>query len=152
MADVVLRLKMPIINMDEFEDGILSVFGAEIEAAVKRGAPVGPLYGGMLRDRWHLEFPIVNHQIVLANNTFYAPYVTQGTGIFGPNKRKICARGYRNPGVEGLPKAMAFRYGGQLMIRRCIKGMKPNPYVEEGIDTGCDNAVLALQQMYDKTA
>jgi hypothetical protein len=148
----VLEFKIPIVNIDDLVILILSAFATEIEAAVKRGAPVGDTtstsVGGTLKQHWVVDWPILDNTIVVSNSAFYAAWVSRGTGLYGPYKTRICARGFREHNPD-LPQALAFERGGQLMIRRCVKGQKPNPYVEVGIETGCINAINLLKRVIE---
>ena len=145
----VLKITFGPLSIPELTDHILTVFATEIEASVKKGAPVDT---GYLREHWTAEWPIKNHEIVIGTNAFYAAWHTRGTGIYGPYKTPICARGYRT-GNPDLPQFLVFKWrkmGNRLMILRCVRGIKPNPYVEQGIEKGCDIAISALQDMIDR--
>jgi len=149
---VVLNLALGRISIPELEEPILSVFAAEIEAEVRRGSPVDK---GYLRERWTVQWPIRDHKIEIGNNTFYLPWHIRGTGIYGPHKTMICARGLRRTSRydapdPSWPRALAFKSKGKLMIRRCIRGMKPNSFFQDGVETGVDNAVIALQAMVER--
>jgi len=119
-----------------------------MEAEIERGAPVG---SGYLKEHWTIEWPIVDHKLVLGTNAFYAPFLTTGTGLYGPRHRRICARGYREQDPT-LPQYLRFfsRKTGSWIFRRCVRGIRPIPYVEEGIEKGCESALIALQQMADR--
>lgn len=152
MAAVVLTLSIPYLLLEgsfaDFKKKILAVFAGEIEAEIKIRAPVDK---GYLREHWTIDWPIKRNRISLGTNAFYAAWLSRGTGLYGPHKTRICARGARPGNTDpAAPKALVFTYKGQLMIRRCVKGIKPNPYVENGIEAGVDSAMAALADMAER--
>lgn len=50
----------------------------------------------------------------------YGIHVHEGTGIFGPRKAPIVPR---------IKRALAFTTGGRRIVRRSVKGQRPNPFV-----------------------
>jgi|GEM_PF-933029 len=50
----------------------------------------------------------------------YSEYVHRGTGIYGP---------YGTPIIPRKKKALAFTYGGRTLVRKSVRGQKPNPFV-----------------------
>jgi len=150
MTAPAITISMGTFSARELVTRILEVFGAEVHAEIQKGAPVDH---GYLRDHWVLEWPVRDNRIRVGTNAFYAPFHTLGTGIFGPLRRMICARGARREGRydapdPALPKALAWRAkGGSLLVRRCVRGIRPNPYVENGMEKGVENAMAALQEM-----
>jgi len=58
----------------------------------------------------------------------YALFVTEGTGLYGPKRKEIVV-------TPRSRKALAFLYGGQLLVRKrvTIKGQKPNPFHERAL-------------------
>ena len=50
----------------------------------------------------------------------YSEFVHRGTGIYGP---------YGIPITPKTAKALAFSVGGKKVIRKSVKGQKPNPFV-----------------------
>lgn len=149
MVKAVLNVALGEIDIPAIANQIITVFGAEIEAEVKKRAPVDY---GYLRDHWRAEWPVQNYTLVIGTNAFYAALLTRGTGIYGPYKTPICAKGWRT-GNPALPQALAFKWrkmGNKLMIRRCVRGIKPNPYVQDGIRAGSTIAVRALKDMAER--
>lgn len=149
-AATVLRLSIPFgpVGLEPLKITILSVFAAEIEAEIKSRAPVDY---GYLRGKWTVDWPIRDDRISLGTNAFYAPFLTRGTGLYGPYRTRICARGLRPGNTDpNAPRALVFRYKGKTLIRRCVRGIRPNPYIEEGIEAGVDGAVAALTAMIDR--
>lgn len=65
-----------------------------------------------------------NVRAVVYAATPYAEYVHEGTGIYGPLKRPI------RP-VRG--KALEFEIGGQKLVRRSVKGMRPRPFLTRAV-------------------
>ena len=55
----------------------------------------------------------------------YSIYIVEGTGIYGPRGKRI---------VPKTKKALAFTYKGIPMVRRSVRGMKPNPFHERAAD------------------
>jgi HK97 gp10 family phage protein len=68
---------------------------------------------------------IQNRRAVITPVARYALYVHQGTGIYGPHKTRI---------VPTTKKALAFQIGGKWIIRRSVKGQKPNPFMKRAFD------------------
>ncbi len=64
----------------------------------------------------------------------YAFFVTKGTGIFGPKKQPIRAK---NGG------ALKFKIGGRVIIRKSVKGMKPNTYLQDAAEYAAKNIAPA---------
>jgi len=150
MAETVLTLTIPYLPVDfaRLRTTVLEVFASEIEAEIKIRAPVDK---GYLREHWTVEWPIQDDRITLGTNAFYAAWLSRGTGIYGPHKTRIWARGLRPGNTDPkAPKALVFHYKGQLMIRSSVAGMKPNPYVEEGLEAGVESAMTALGEMVDR--
>jgi hypothetical protein len=51
----------------------------------------------------------------------YSEFVHRGTGIYGP---------YGIPITPKTAKALAFSIGGKKVVRKSVKGQKPNPFVD----------------------
>ncbi|GEM_PF-1790644 len=133
------------IEMEELQARIADVFMAEIQTEIMKGTPVDK---GYMRQHWH-ERKLTRTQIEFANNTSYLPFHITGTGLYGPKHQMICAKGMskRNP---GHPHVMAWKPkgGGDLIFRRCIRGMRPNSFIEDGIEAGIANGCQAVMQLF----
>ena len=55
----------------------------------------------------------------------YSIFVHEGTGLYGPLKRKIFPK---------EKKALAFVYGGKQIVVRSTKGQKPNPFMARALE------------------
>ena len=73
-----------------------------------------------VHERGRHEFAVGNSKLAA-----YALYVHEGTGIYGPKKRKI---------VPKNAKALRFKAGGRVIYRRSVKGQKPNRYLKRAVD------------------
>jgi HK97 gp10 family phage protein len=62
-------------------------------------------------------------------NEKYGAYIESGTGIYGPEKRKIEPK---------TAKVLAFKIGGSQVFARSVKGMKAHPFFKPGIDQSLD--------------
>lgn len=133
------------VSIDELQDKILHVFMAEIQSEIMRGTPVGT---GYMRQHWSSMLS-GRHQLIFANNTAYLPFHITGTGLYGPKHQMICAKGMskRNP---KLPHVMAWRPKGsaKMIFRRCTKGMHPNSFITDGIETGIANGCEAIMELF----
>jgi hypothetical protein len=135
------------ISIDELQDKILQVFMGEIKFEIQRRTPVDR---GFMRQAWS-ERVIGRTQIEYSNDLFYLPFHITGTGLYGPKHQMICAKGMskRNP---KLPHVMAWRPPGKttgpMIFRRCTKGMRPNPFINEGIEAGIANGCEVVLTMF----
>lgn len=132
-------------SMEELQERILDIFMAEIQAEIQRGTPVDT---GKMRQRWH-ERRINRTQIEYSNNTVYLPFHITGTGLYGPKHQMICAKGMskRNP---NRPHVMAWKPRGSstMIFRRCTRGMRPNSFIEKGIEAGIANGCEAVMDLF----
>ena len=101
------------------EAGLLRAAGA-VEA---KAAEEAPKVSGNLADS--IRKYIQNRRAVITPVARYALYVHQGTGIYGPHKKRI---------VPTTKKALAFQIGGKWIYRRSVKGQKPNPFMKRAFD------------------
>ncbi|MDD4484850.1 MAG: HK97 gp10 family phage protein [Methanoregula sp.] len=133
------------VNIEELQSRILDVFMGEIQAEVVKGTPVDT---GYMRQHWH-ERRIGTKQIEFSNNTAYLPFHITGTGLYGPRHQMICAKGMSKKNPRHL-HVMAWkpRGGGDTIFRRCTRGIRPNPFIENGIEAGIANACEAVMQMF----
>ena len=60
----------------------------------------------------------------IRNDTFYLPYVDQGTGIYGPRHRRI---------TPVHARYLHFHWKGQEWFLKSVKGQKPKRFVEKGV-------------------
>ncbi len=96
-----------------------------IEGEAKHRVPVKT---GTLRRSIHSEVRPISRGVegLVGTITQYAPYVEFGTGIYGPQKRPIVPR---------TKKALAWKSeGGEMIIRRSVRGMRPRPYLKPAFD------------------
>ena len=134
-AGAVLTINLPAFQIPQIKRRILEIFSGNIETEIEGRAPVDQ---GYLRQHWHTERDYENDRIIIGNNTRYAAWVSRGTGIYGP---------YKTPVVPRTKKALKFRgQTGTLILRRCVRGMKPNPYVEKGINAGITRSMEDLNE------
>lgn len=131
------------LPMDKLQERIADIFMAEIQAEIVKGTPVDK---GYMRQHWH-ERRITGSQIEFSNNTAYLPFHITGTGLYGPKHQMICAKGMsqRNP---RHPHVMAWKRGGKMMYRRCVRGIRPNSFIEKGIEAGIANGCEVLAQLF----
>jgi hypothetical protein len=66
----------------------------------------------------------------------YSEFVHRGTGIYGP---------YGVPITPKTAKALAFSVGGVKVIRKSVKGQKPNPFVTRTRDRLQREAILGQE-------
>jgi len=102
------------------EAGLLRAAGA-VEAAAVEEAPKAT---GNLADAIRKYLSYGEKKAVVTSTAPYSIFVHRGTGIYGP---------YKMPVVPTTKKALAFKIGDKLIIRRSIKGMKPNPFMTRAL-------------------
>jgi hypothetical protein len=126
------------VDIDTLQDRILKVFTDEINAAVVKGTPGNTRWSERLTGR---------HQVELSNNARYLPFLITGTGLYGPRHQMICAKGMsgRNPRHVHV-MAWKPRGGGEMIFRRCVRGIRPRPFT--GIETGIADAITALTSLF----
>ena len=61
----------------------------------------------------------------------YALFVSRGTGIYGPSKNPITPR---------RAKALVFEIAGKKVFAKSVKGQKPNPFMEKGMEVAIRHA------------
>jgi hypothetical protein len=52
-------------------------------------------------------------------------YLEKGTGLYGPRGRRIVPRNAR---------ALRFEVGGQVIFRRSVRGMRPQPFMRRSLE------------------
>ena len=82
-----------------------------------------PVDQGLLR-QWFF-YNTSDSQIEIRTPAYYASWVNDGTGIYGPNKTPI----YSNK----VGKPLAFQVGGKMVYTRMIRGQKGQHFVEKSI-------------------
>lgn len=83
-----------------------------------------PVDHGLLRS-WFFS-NISTDQVEIQTPAKYAPYVNDGTGIYGPYNTPIYSK------VIGKP--LAFNIGGKMVYTKMIKGQKGQHFVERSIE------------------
>lgn len=146
--EIKIELDLPGVNIEDLRDSVLDVFQAELLTALKDNSPVDK---GYLREHW-FEGDRRSNQVELYNNTIYALWLVRGTGLYGPYRTPICASGVRYAGTImaiGKPKFLHWKdKSGRDIFRKCVKGIKPMTFVEDGIKEGTENAIAALKEMF----
>ena len=130
------------VDIDVLQDRILKVFTDEINAAMVKDTP------GDIRQQWS-ERLIGRHQVEFSNNAKYLPFLISGTGLYGPRHQIICAKGMSSWNPKHV-HVMAWkpRGGGDMIFRRCTRGMRPNPSIVTGIETGIADAATAVTSLF----
>ncbi len=121
---------------------VLNQFGYRVAAEIANEAQdIAPTITRNLRndikvfEEGDLHFSVGNSQLA-----FYAIWVHNGTGLYGPLKKRIYPR---------TKKALAFMYKGAKVVCQSTKGQRPQPYLKNAVTTyfntgGLDGAVSAL--------
>lgn len=91
---------------------------AIVERHTKREAPVGR---GDLRRDVTGRIEDGGNRGSISFSLKYGRYVVEGTGLYGPRKTKI---------IPKTKRALAFSVGGATIVRRSVKGQKPNPFMQ----------------------
>ncbi len=111
------------------EAGLLRAGGAAEAAMVEEA----PKVTGNLADGIRKFLSYGEHKVVVTSTAKYSIWVHEGTGIYGP---------YKKPIVPTSKKALAWvtpmRIGNTwlagFMVRRSVKGMKPNPFARRAFN------------------
>jgi hypothetical protein len=124
MSATVLTVSVPALDVREVRDRVLEILKGNVWTELQDRSPVDQ---GYLRQHWRTESR--EDQVEIYNTTAYLPLLMRGTGLFGPYHTKI---------VPTAKKALAWKakLGSGTIVRRSVKGMKPNPFVEEGVAAG----------------
>ncbi len=85
---------------------------------------ISPVDEGLLR-QWFF-YNISADSIEIRTPAPYAPFVNDGTGIYGPRKTPIYSK--------KIGKPLAFEVGGKMVFVRMIRGQKPQKFVERSIE------------------
>lgn len=138
------------IDINELQARILDIFMGEIRTEIQKQTPVDT---GYMRQKW-TERKIGDNQIEYANNTAYLPFHITGTGLYGPRHQMICAKGMskknpKHPHVMAWTALGKVKAGPKTMFRRCIKGMKPNPFIQDSIENGIVSGIGILQHIIE---
>ena len=108
------------MNIDKISENFLFQIGSEVaEIAIDKTAPIKTR--NLQKD---IQVINVSSKSVTIGNTLkasYAKFVHNGTGIYGPEKRKITPKKAR---------ALKTPYG----FKKSIKGQKANPYLENAFN------------------
>ncbi|MBE6508255.1 MAG: HK97 gp10 family phage protein [Methanobrevibacter sp.] len=83
-----------------------------------------PVDHGLLR-QWFFS-NVSDNEIEIRTPASYAPYVNDGTGIYGPHKTPIYSK--------TIGKPIAFQVGGKMVYTRMIRGQKGQHFVEKSIN------------------
>ena len=128
----VLELSLPALDVREVKARILEIVKGNVETELKDASPVDQ---GYLRQHWRSESR--EDEVELYNTTAYLPFILRGTGLYGPYHTKI---------VPTKKKALAWKskLGGGLVVRRSVKGMKPNDFVSPAVTKGVERSMADL--------
>lgn len=102
--------------------------GKKVEAAAKRNLERDPrrINNGTLRSSINTRLITVGGQLAVqvGTNLYYAIYVHNGTGIYGPKGTVIRPL---------TAKALRWRGKGGYVFATYVKGMKPNPFLKDAL-------------------
>lgn len=119
----------------EFNDEEVRRLGELTQRAIKRAQELvaqevwggigreAPTDHGKLAGDWTVE-AVNDTDWRIYTNTEYAPWVHDGTGIYGPRGTPIVPRS---------SPCLVFEWQGQVWRLRSVKGQKPNPYADRAI-------------------
>lgn len=97
---------------------------AIVERHAKHEAPVGTYRGGTLRRDIAGRAEDGGNRGVIGFSVKHGRYVIEGTGLYGPRKTLI---------VPKSKRGLAFMVGGAMIVRRSVKGQKPNPFMTRAL-------------------
>lgn len=120
--------------------------------AVREAAIKAPHKTGNLRRSIHIGTVTETSAQVIAGAN-YARYIEEGTGLYGPRKRKIvpvtkkALRWMGGPAgslrLSGSPRSGKAGAGAGAIFARSVKGRKATPFFFSGIKNAIDKAGLA---------
>lgn len=87
-----------------------------------------PVDHGLLKS-WFFS-KISDDEVEIRTPAKYAPFVNDGTGIYGPYKTPIYS--------SKVGKPLAFQVGGEMVYVRMVRGQKPQKFVEKSIEQTSD--------------
>lgn len=108
--------------------------GVKVVAKAKRNLTRNPhrVNTGTLRSsiKWELLSLGGKPVVRVGSNVFYATYVHDGTGIYGPRGTPITPRS---------KKVLTWKNKrGQRVFAVRVKGMRPNPFLKDAVDAARD--------------
>lgn len=103
-------------------DRALEYMAADVWGNIKREAPTDH---GKLAGSFALE-KISRLKWRIYTMVYYAMYVHEGTGIYGP---------VGHPIVPRRARFLVFEWHGQTWFLRSVRGQKPNPFADRAMDT-----------------
>jgi hypothetical protein len=108
--------------------------GKKVEAAAKRNLARPPqrVNTGLLRSSIRAELVSTGGALVcqIGTNVYYAWYVHEGTGIYGPKGAMI---------VPKTATVLSWKVkGGKRIFAMRVKGMRPNPFLKDALSAAKD--------------
>lgn len=108
--------------------------GVKVQNKAKKNLQRDPrrVNTGNLRSRIHVQLITIGGVPVVrvGTNVFYAVFVHDGTGIYGPKGVPIRPR---------VAKVLSWKTrGGRRVFARQVKGMKPNPFLKNAVSAARD--------------
>lgn len=104
--------------------------GKKVESAAKRRISVSPkrVETGNLRSR--IDARLFSYRWTygsrIGTNVFYALWVHNGTGLYGPRHMKILPK--KGKYLRFVPKGSS-----EAVFARSVKGMRPNPFLKDAL-------------------
>lgn len=130
--------KSPQVCAKYLEAGIKDA-GAVIVNTMTREAPQGDTK--QLHSAHNIAMEYKPIQMTIYPKMEYAKYVNFGTGIYGPKKAPITPKN---------AKFLAFRYKGNWVFTKSVKGSKPNPFVERTVERSENNINMIFDSVMTK--
>lgn len=122
----------------ELQDNTLDLSGATLLAEVTRRTPKDQ---GRLQGSWEDSYKRQNNTITIATNVEYAPYVEEGTGVYGPRATPIKPNGnYGGRGnvlswIPGKKGRGHYKIAGDGYVYfKQVKGQEGKHMVRDGIE------------------
>lgn len=119
-VDIDLKKDEPEGVVRKVKKRALQLSAVELKGNLQRNSPVdeGGLQGG-----WYIA-GIGDDNSSVYTSKKYTSYVNDGTGLYGPYKRKIYPK---------TKKFLAFKYKGKKVVVPWVRGIKPRRFVEKSI-------------------
>lgn len=131
----------------QVEDKLKSALRQASSVVLKKAreeAPIGDYTGaGGLRQSIDADYSRL-HQFKTAIYTAgkkYAPWIHEGTGIYGKFKRPIRPK---------TAKVLKFKVNGKWIAKREVKGVKPNPYLSRALQQSIPSIKSIFRHYFKK--
>ena len=122
-------------NIDKFKDKLLDTLSKNTKLTFEKNTPI---HSGKGRNNYRIIKRENEHEV--RNDTYYLPWVNDGTGIYGPRHTPIVPRRAR---------VLHFHWKGKEWFLKSVKGQKGQKFVERSMTEvmqSVESAVVIAKQ------